>query len=149
MATYIGFSTVGANLPRSTNQPTENNGGFGTVNRPINSGRKYKLVDSQLVIRDLLNAFNIRRGEKVGQPSYGTILWDFIFEPNDLSTQERIKTEVTRIITSDPRILVNFISSFPQDNGILIEIEISVSPFNQAQVLSLFANSETNQLTLQ
>lgn len=149
MATYIGFSTVGANLPRSTNVQTGNNGGFGNINRPINSGRKYKLVDSQLVIRDLLNAFNIRRGEKVGQPSYGTILWDFIFEPNDLSTQERIKTEVIRILTSDPRILVNYVSSFPQDNGILIEIEISVSPFNQAQVLSLFANSETNQLTLQ
>jgi phage baseplate assembly protein W len=101
------------------------------------------------VIQDLVNAFNIRQGQKVGQPGYGTTLWDFVFEPNDLSTQEKIKNEVFRVLTSDPRIIVNYVSSYPRDNGILIEVEISVSPFNQAQVLSLFADSETNQLSQQ
>jgi phage baseplate assembly protein W len=149
MATYFGFSTIGANLPRSTNVQTGNNGGFGNINRPINSGRKYKLTDSQLVIQDLINAFNIRQGQKVGQPGYGTTLWDFVFEPNDLPTQEKIKNEVFRVLTSDPRVIVNYVSSYPRDNGILIEVEISVSPFNQAQVLSLFADSETNQLSQQ
>jgi phage baseplate assembly protein W len=149
MATYIGFSTVNANLPRSTNTPTGNNGGFGSVTKPINSGRKFRLTDSQLVIQDLVNAFNIKQGQKVGQPGYGTTLWDFVFEPNDLTTQERIKTEVRRVITLDPRILVNYIASYPQDNGILIEVEISIAPFNQAEVLSLFANNTTNQISLQ
>jgi hypothetical protein len=32
-----------------------------------------------------------------------------------------------------------------QDNGILLEVEIAVAPFNQATLLNVFFNSETNQ----
>lgn len=146
---YTGFSTINANKPRSSNVRTGNNGGFGSVTQPINPGKKYKLVDSPLVIQDFINAFNIRQGQKVGQPGYGTTLWDFIFDQNDLTTQQRIQTEVQRVASLDPRIILNTVSVYPQDNGILIEVEIAVAPFNQAQVLSLFANINTNQLTLQ
>lgn len=149
MATYLGFSTRNANKPRSSNLRTGNNGGFGSVTQSINPGKKYKLVDSPLVIQDFVNAFNIRQGQKVGQPGYGTTLWNFIFDQNDLTTQQRVQTEVQRVASLDPRIILNSVSIYPQDNGILIEVEIAVAPFNQAQVLSLFANINTNQLTLQ
>lgn len=149
MATYLGFSTRNANKPRSSNVRTGNNGGFGSVTQPINPGKKYKLVDNPLVIQDFVNAFNIRQGQKVGQPGYGTTLWNFIFDQNDLTTQQRVQTEVQRVASLDPRIILNSVSIYPQDNGILIEVEIAVAPFNQAQVLSLFANINTNQLTLQ
>lgn len=149
MATYIGFSTKNANKPRSSNLRTGNNGGFGSVTQSINPGKKYRLVEDSLVVQDFINAFNIRQGQKVGQPGYGTALWDFIFDQNDLTTQQRIQTEVQRVASLDPRIILNTVSVYPQDNGILIEVEIAVAPFNQAQVLSLFANINTNQLTLQ
>lgn len=149
MATYIGFSTKNANKPRSSNLRTGNNGGFGSVTQSINPGKKYRLVEDSLVVQDFINAFNIRQGQKVGQPGYGTTLWDFIFDQNDLTTQQRIQTEVQRVASLDPRIILNTVSVYPQDNGILIEVEIAVAPFNQAQVLSLFANINTNQLTLQ
>lgn len=149
MATYIGFSTRNANKPRSSNLRTGNNGGFGSVSQSINPGKKYRLVEDSLVVQDFINAFNIRQGQKVGQPGYGTTLWDFIFDQNDLTTQQRIQTEVQRVASLDPRIILNTVSVYPQDNGILIEVEIAVAPFNQAQLLSLFANVNTNQLTLQ
>ena len=149
MATYIGFSTKNANKPRSSNLRTGNNGGFGSVTQSINPGKKYRLVEDSLVVQDFINAFNIRQGQKVGQPGYGTTLWDFIFDQNDLTTQQRIQTEVQRVASLDPRIILNTVSVYPQDNGILIDVEIAVAPFNQAQVLSLFANINTNQLTLQ
>lgn len=56
---YIGFSTLGAYLPRTTNAPTGNDGGVGGVRRPVNTGKKFRLVDEQLVVRDFLNAFNL------------------------------------------------------------------------------------------
>jgi len=143
MPNYIGFSTIGANLPKTTNPPPGKNGAPGTINNPVISGRRYRLTDEQLVVRDLLNAFNIPQGQKVGQPQYGTKIWQFIFEPSTTDTQEAIVQEVRRVCTMDPRITVGYIKIFPQDNGMLIETQISISPFNQAQVLNVFFNSKT------
>ena len=67
MPYYIGFSTINANKPRSTNLPAGIAGGVGSMVQPVIPGKKYRLVDQQLVIQDLVNALNIRKGEKVGQ----------------------------------------------------------------------------------
>jgi phage baseplate assembly protein W len=114
----------------------------------INPGKKYRLVDAPLVLQDFVNALNIRKGEKVGNPNYGTDLWSYIFEPNNLDTQFQIENEITRVATSDPRLLLNSVKSFVQDNGILIEVEIAVAPFNDASILNIFFNNLTNQATL-
>jgi hypothetical protein len=41
------------------------------------------------------------------------------------------------------------VKAFPQENGILLELEIAVAPFNQAQLLSLFLDQGTNQAIIQ
>lgn len=149
MPNYIGFSTINANKPKSTNLPTGENGGVGSVVRPIVPGKKFRLVDQPLVIQDFINALNIPRGQKVGQPEYGTTIWDFVFEPNTADVQYQLENEIRRIITSDPRLELNFVKAFPKENGILIEVEIAVNPFNQAELISVFFNSKTNQASLQ
>jgi phage baseplate assembly protein W len=149
MPQYIGFSTINANKPRTTNQPTGNDGGVGGVRKSLNTGRKYRLVDTQLVIQDFLNAINIPQGQKVGQPAYGTTLWNFVFDPNTSDVQYQLETEVRRIAGLDPRLLLNSIKCYPQENGILIELEMAVAPFNQAQLLSLFLDQGTNQAIVQ
>lgn len=149
MPNYIGFSTINANKPKSTNLPTGENGGVGSVVRPVVPGKKFRLVDQPLVIQDFINALNIPRGQKVGQPEYGTTIWDFVFEPNTADVQYQLENEIRRIITSDPRLELNFVKAFPKENGILIEVEIAVNPFNQAELISVFFNSKTNQASLQ
>ncbi len=149
MPQYIGFSTRGANLPKTTNQPTGNDGGVGTVKKSLNTGRKFRLVDEALVINDFINAINIKQGEKVGQPGYGTTLWGFVFEPNTANVQFQLENEIRRIANLDPRLLLNSVKGYPQENGILLEIECAVTPFNQAQVLSLFLDQGTNQAIIQ
>lgn len=148
MSTYIGFSTIKANEPKTTNSTPGIDGGVGSVVQSINPGKKYRLVDAPLVLQDFVNALNIRKGEKVGNPNYGTDLWSYIFEPNNLDTQFQIENEITRVATSDPRLLLNSVKSFVQDNGILIEVEIAVEPFNDASILNIFFNNLTNQATL-
>ena len=149
MPQYIGFSTINSNKPRTTNQPTGNDGGVGTVRNSINTGRKYRLLDTQLVIQDFLNAINIPQGQKVGQPGYGTTLWNFVFDPNTADVQFALENEVRRIANLDPRLLLNSLKCFPQENGILIELEMAVAPFNQAQLLSVFLDQGTNQAIVQ
>jgi phage baseplate assembly protein W len=124
-------------------------GGTGSIVTPYVIGNKFGLVDSPLVVQDFVNALNIRQGTKVGNPSYGTTLWSFVFEPNTADVQFQLETEIRRIANQDPRLIVNTVRAFPQENGILLEVEMAVSPFNQANLLSVFFNSSTNQAVLQ
>jgi phage baseplate assembly protein W len=148
MATYIGFSTINANKPKTTNAPGGPQGGTGSLVDPIVVGKKFRIVDAPLVLRDFINALNIKKGEKVGQPGYGTDIWSYIFEPNDADTQFRIQTEITRVASLDPRLILNSVKSYVQDNGILLEVEVAVAPFNDAAVVNVFFNNLTNQATL-
>ena len=149
MTTYIGFSTINANEPRSTYLQPGPAGGIGSVVAPIIYGKKCRLLDEKLVIQDFINALNIQRGQKVGMPSYGTTLWTFVFEPNNADTQFQIQTEIKRVAALDPRILFNSVNAYPSDNGILLEVELAIAPFNNAQILSVFFNSFTGIATVQ
>jgi phage baseplate assembly protein W len=149
MPTYIGFSTIGANEPKTTNASTGIDGGTGGVLQPTLPGKKYRLVDEALVVRDFINALNIQQGQKVGNPGYGSIIWSFIFEPNDAQTQFRLENEIRRIANGDPRLIINTVKSYPQENGILLEVELAIAPFNNAEILNVFFNNLTNTATLQ
>lgn len=144
MPQYLGYSTINANKPRSTNMPTGSSGGPGNVRNPVIPGKKVKLVDEQLVIQDFINALNISQGSKVGQPSYGTTLWSFVFEPNTTDVQLQLQDELRRVANLDPRLILNTVSAFPQENGILIEIELAIAPFNNPTVLNVYFDNLTN-----
>ena len=148
MPQYIGFSTFNANKPKTTNASSGIDSGVGGIVKPIVYGKKFRMVDEQLVIQDFINAFNIRQGEKVGQPQYGTTLWSFIFEPNTSDVQIRLEAEVRRVASLDPRMKLNTVTTYTKDNGILIEIEMAVQPFNNATVLGIFFNPQNNKATV-
>jgi phage baseplate assembly protein W len=149
MPQYIGFSTINSNKPRTTNPPPGINGAPGSITDGISGGRKYRTTDEALVVRDFLNAINIPQGQKVGQPEYGTTLWSFIFEPNTADVQEQLETEIRRVVGLDPRLQIGYLKVYPQENGILLELQLAVVPFNQARVLNVFFNSRTNSASLQ
>lgn len=148
MATYIGFSTLDACKPKTTNSPIGNAGGTGGIRKGIVFGKKYRITDEQLVILDFINSLNIPQGQKVGQPEYGTTLWSFIFEPNTADVQFKLEEEIRRVAGLDPRLIVNTVAAYPQENGILLEVELAIAPFNNAQVISVFFNQGLNRATL-
>ena len=110
--------------------------GFNTINQ----NKQFTLLDFDLIKRDLLNAFNIRQGELVGRPGYGTLLWDYMFENQLSETQNAIYNEVQRVIGGDPRLYLNNINIFPQTNGILIQLDLMTVATTDAQILSIFFN---------
>jgi len=144
MATYVGFSTINADKARTVNPVPAIDGQANGITNPIIFGKKFRLTDEQLVIQDLVNALNIRKGEKVGQPNYGTTLWDFVFEPNTRDVTQRLENELQRVVSQDPRLNVNRIRAYPRENGILVELELAVTPFNNAGDLNLFFDNQTN-----
>ncbi len=100
--------------------------------------KKFTLTDFELIKRDLLNAFNIRQGQLPGRPGYGTVLWDFLFENQVEASQQAIEREVQRVAAGDPRIFISQVVTFPQENGILIQVELTVTPSTDAERLSIF-----------
>jgi phage baseplate assembly protein W len=117
--------------------------GFNTIDQ----FKKFTLTDFELIKRDLLNAFNIRQGQLPGRPGYGTVLWDYVFEPQTIQTQNSINTEVQRVAGGDPRIFISDVQSYPQENGILIEIQLTVVPTQNAEILSIFFDQQQRTAT--
>jgi phage baseplate assembly protein W len=115
--------------------------GFNTIDQY----KKFTLVDFELIKRDLLNAFNIRQGQVVGRPGYGTVLWDYLFENQTQDTERNILAEVERVAGGDPRLYINSVELFPQQNGILIQMQITPVPGQNAQLLSLFFDQQTRR----
>lgn len=147
MAQYVGFSTKDACKPKSTNLVGGVDNGFGGIRQPVVWGKKYRLTDVQLVIQDFLNALNIPLGSKVGQPGYGTKVWSFLFEPNTADVQFQLENEIYRVASLDPRIILNSVKAYPKENGILLEVELAVTPFNQAELVSIFFSRATSTAT--
>ena len=104
----------------------------------INQNKYFTLTDFELIKRDLLNAFNIRQGQVVGLPWYGTTLWDNLFENQTQDTIGAIYDEVQRVAGGDPRIYISGTEVFPQENGLLIQLELTVVPSTEAQRLGIF-----------
>jgi|TARA_R110000803_G_scaffold49465_3_gene102872 phage baseplate assembly protein W len=143
MPTYVGFSSINAEKPRTVNEVPGLDGRGGIIQNPLVYGKRYRLTDAELVIQDLVNALNIRKGEKVGQPAYGTTLWDFVFEPNTRDVTQQLENELQRVVSQDPRLNVNRIRAYPKESGILVELELAVNPFNNAGDLNLFFDNQT------
>lgn len=117
--------------------------GFSTYNR----ARKFKINDLILVKQDLFNHFHIRRGEKLMNPNFGTIIWDVLFEPFTETTQKIIADDVKKIVNYDPRLRVEDVAITEFTDGIQIEIALVYVLENQVDNLSLRFDRNTRSLT--
>ena len=115
--------------------------GFNTINQ----FKKFTLVDFELIKRDLSNAFNIQQGELPGRPGYGTTIWSYVFENQTEPTETAILAEIQRVAGGDPRLQITELEIFPQLNGLLIQLEITVIPGQTAQLLSVFFDQQTRR----
>ena len=123
MATFIGYST-------------------------IDQYKNYTVTDFELIKRDLLNALTIRQGEMPGRPNVGTTMFPLIYEPQGEPTNKAIIKEIQRVVAQDPRIQVADINVYPQENGILIELEVDTVNGQQGELLNIFFNSQTMRASL-
>lgn len=107
--------------------------GHSTYNR----AKKYKLTDFELAKQDLFNHFHIRKGEKLMNPSFGTVIWDLIFEPFTLNVKDTIAADIKTIVGYDPRLVAQTVNISDYGQGIMVEIEVVYVPTNQVASLSM------------
>lgn len=147
MTTYVGFSTQSVGEERNKTIP---NGAYGSGSMDVSilQHTSYRLTDTQLVIQDLLNALNIPRGQLPGRPEFGTDLWNYVFDPNTLDLQDKIKEEFVRLIRYDPRLILGPINILVQDHEILVDVELAIAPMNNTTRIALVLESASSTAKL-
>jgi len=105
----------------------------------------FKLYDIELVKRDLINHFYIRKGEKLENPNFGTIIWDMLFENFTSEVRRLITEDVEQIINYDPRVRVNALTIDSTDQGIRIQADVVYLPFNVNERMT-FDFDKTNNI---
>jgi phage baseplate assembly protein W len=123
---YNQKSVASSTAVVSENQGTFTYKGFSSKE----TAKNYKLYDIDLVKQDLLNHFYIRKGEKLENPEFGTVIWDMLFEQFTEDVKNIIAKDVEDIINFDPRIAVNEVQIDSTDQGIRIQADIVYIPFN-------------------
>lgn len=117
--------------------------GFST----LNSLKKFRITDFELVKQDLQNHFAIRKGEKLMNPDFGTIIWDMLFEPLTEETKNVIMQDLKRIIATDPRVNARNVIVTQYEHGFQIEVDLVYVPTDQVGALVLTFDRQNAQAT--
>ena len=86
----------------------------------------------------------MRKGERVENPEFGTIIYDAIFEPFTTALKDAIIEDVTANLNADPRISTQEIVVSEADKGIAIEASITYVPLDITEKLRF--NFDENSL---
>ena len=113
MSTFVGFSTQ------------EKYFGFSS------------LTDLELAKRDLLNHFYTKKGERLGQPDFGSIIQSLLFENETPNLTTLVQDDVTRIVAADPRWKLIDVQVAIQTNSITASLSLFYTPTATAQELYL------------
>jgi len=106
--------------------------------------RNFKLYDFEVAKQDLINRLSIRKGERVENPEFGTIIYDALFEPFTEALKDNIIEDITANLNADPRISTEEILVSEADKGIAIQATITYVPLNITEKLRF--NFDENSL---
>jgi phage baseplate assembly protein W len=108
--------------------------GFSTLD---DSSASVKLFDYELIKQDILNQFNTRLGERVMNPTFGTLIWDLIFEPLTPAVKDKIANDINRVLASEPRVTPTNVSITQSDYGFRIELTLVYVGTDQSDTMQI------------
>ena len=117
--------------------------GFSTVGR----NKKFRLTDFELIKQDLTNHFQIRKGEKLMNPNFGTIIWNVLYDPFTPELKSAIIADIKAIAAYDPRVSIDNVIVTEYESGIQIELELRYLQTNQTNLMNLRFNNQNRTLT--
>ena len=108
--------------------------GFSTISPDATS---FALYDLALIKQDILNHFHIRQGERLNDPTFGTVIWDLIFEPLTEDLKQLVAKNVEDIINYDPRVQADQVIVTQYESGLQIECRLLYLPYYIQESLQL------------
>jgi len=107
----------------------------------------FKLYDFDLIKQDLINRLSVRKGERVENPEFGTIIYDVIFEPLTETLKQIIADDIAKNLNADPRLSTQDIIVSESEHGISVQATITYVPYNITEKLT-FSFDENSLLRL-
>ena len=107
----------------------------------------YKLYDFELIKQDLINRLSVRKGERVENPDFGTIIYDVLFEPLTEVTKQAVADDIAQNLNADPRLSTREILVSESEHGISVQATITYVPYNITEKLT-FSFDENAALRL-
>ena len=120
--------------------------GFSTYKKQFSNS--FTLSGFELAKQDLVNHFNIRKGEKLMNPDFGSIVWDALYEPLTDEIVSEIEEDIKSIIGYDPRLEAESILLEQYENGLLLEVQVKYIPDQILGSLLFDFNSTSSQVTV-
>lgn len=99
--------------------------GFNTVDQP---NPPYSLTNIDLVKRDLYNHFGTSLGSRVMLPGFGTKIYEYLFDPFDELTKNKIIEDAVRVVQSEPRVQLVSIDVYQQDQALTVAMVLLFQP---------------------
>jgi phage baseplate assembly protein W len=118
--------------------------GYSSVDPSKSSTRLY---DFDIIRQDIINQFNTRKGERVMNPTFGTIIWDLIFEPFTDDVKQALSDDISRVCNSDPRVVPIQIDINEQQYGMLLEITLQYVGTDQTVNMKLSFDKQLGLIT--
>lgn len=115
--------------------------GFSTLNK---KRKKFNLTDFELAKQDLANHLHTRKGERVGNPNFGTIIWGLLFEPLTDEVKGAIENDLTTIIKSDPRLKTNSLTITEYMHGLQATIDLTFVETDERSTMILMFDKGSN-----
>ena len=97
--------------------------------------QNFKIYDFECAKQDLMNRLSVRKGERVENPEFGTIIYDVLFEPFTEVLKETILEDITANLNADPRLSTEDIRVSEADHGIAIQATIKYVPLDITEKL--------------
>ena len=107
----------------------------------------FKLYDFALIKQDLINRLSVRKGERVENPEFGTIIYDVLFEPLTDDIKQAVADDITANLNADPRLQTEEIIVSEFEHGIAVQASIRFVPYNVVEKLT-FSFDENSTLRL-
>ena len=109
--------------------------------------QNFKVYDFECVKQDLINRLSVRKGERVENPEFGTIIYDCLFEPFTEELKDQITEDITANLNADPRLATEEIIVSEEGHGIAIQATIKYIPLDITEKLQ-FKFDENSLLRL-
>lgn len=119
MATYKGYSSVGKDFYETD------------------------LVDSALIRADLINHFNTRPGERLMNPDFGCLVWNYLFDPFTDEVKYAVVENLQEIVKQDPRVVLRSIDIVEYEHGLQVDLDLVYADTDQTEYMRVAFDQRT------
>lgn len=133
----MAYKTIEISSGKTVSQQPKKKSHFYKGYSTVASTTNVQLFDLDLIKQDIINHFKTKKGERLMNPEFGSVIWDLIMEPLTEETRDILKQDISTICTSDPRVTPIQLDLTEYENGYILEITLLLNGTDQSTNMKL------------